>query len=387
MMSERTIAIPVDSVPALLKLIEDMLLPKAKFLNLSPPTLLPFPLRKLLPRQPDPLRQLAIVLLGAYLCSVGANGKSNVTFSTRHAGVKEPTLLKGTLLLDLPPPPLSSLGRGEQRNEERKAVVFACSLTQKGLGGDETRSEGDKMWHFKVDGEREVERLLVLAAKLASIGAQVVFCQRLIHPALAADLAAKGIVVYHRLGIARVANVGLICGCRVISDWEELLADGEDATVMGTCRLGRYLATGGGAEVATVECAAEGEEEVDKPCTVLMAGDTDNIAENRKSVCELVLEGVECIVADGGRVVSGGGRWQREAGEALLKRAGTVAGDKREGVEVFGNALLELSELSGGGESGGEGSWEGFRSRALGVQAANEIAQICMNVGGAVVFE
>jgi len=85
---------------------------------------------------------------------------------------------------------------------------------------------------------------------------------------------------------------------------------------------------------------------------------------------------------DGGRVVSGGGRWQREAGEALLRRAGTVAGDETEGVEVFGNALLALSELSGG-----EGSWEGFRSRALCVQAANEIAQICLNVGGAVVFE
>ena len=82
----------------------------------------------------------------------------------------------------------------------------------------------------------------------------------------------------------------------LFQDFEELLTGADDAPVTGTLRLGQYLATGGGADVAIAECAAEGEEEFDKPFTVLMAGDTDNIVENRKSVCKLVLEAVECVV-------------------------------------------------------------------------------------------
>jgi hypothetical protein len=62
--------------------------------------------------------------------------------------------------------------------------------------------------------------------------------------------------------------------------------------------------------------------------------------------------------------------WEKEVA-AELRRRGSAGGALLAGV---------LEELAGGGEM------ESFKARVIGVQAASEIVQVCLGLGGGVVL-
>jgi hypothetical protein len=238
-----------DSVSSMLSLTRSLLRPYALQLHLTPPPgYIPECLS--LPGNQG-LDRLAILLLQAYLASVGPEGRSRVSFKVGGGGGGGGggVLLKGCVLLPSPPPPLSEGGEaGFLEGAVLKAAVFSCSLTLKGLGVDETRS--DAVRAFKLGGEAGANpaRLLRLGEVLCQAGVRVVFCQRQVDARLAAMLGRRGVRVVHRLGVAKVGDVGRVVGVRVCGDYEELLGSGLGGVrvggdlmtgVVGTCRLER----------------------------------------------------------------------------------------------------------------------------------------------------
>ena len=310
---------------------------------------------------------LAIKLLQSYLSSMSpSTGSSDVLF-TSYLGQSTGNIktFENTVFLDIPGQALAGCNHRINNTEdggERKVAIFSCSLYQKSLGTDETKSDPSKRFNVEVSCEGEKSRLKLLFNALISAGVELVLCQRQVHPYLASLLDNRGVRVMQRLGIKNIRPCESICGVRSCSDWEEwemaLSRQSFETFVKsntGHCELGSFTCTSPPKNFATIKTNQQKCSSSAPPTTVVLTALDQNTLDELTELCQGCIDLLSSLTVKDPYALAGAGCWEGHISMLVKReflerrRRKDISGSNSyyfyKGAEIFSQALRDCSVI------------------------------------------
>ncbi len=185
-------------------------------------------------------------------------------------------------------------------------------------------SDPDKMQAF-LDMEENMLRKMV--DKVASVGANVVFCQKGVDDLAQHFFAKKGIYVARRISKSDLEKLAKATGGNIITDISELSAkDLGKAGVVEEVKIGDESMT------YVMECKNP------KAVTLLVRGSTEHVVDEVKRAVEDAI-GDTIAALKNNKVVAGAGAPEVELSRNLLKFSETLSGREQLAVKAFAEAM------------------------------------------------
>jgi thermosome len=222
--------------------------------------------------------------------------------------------------------------------ENAKIALLNCPIEVKETETDaEIRiTDPTKLMEFI---EQEEKMIKDMVEKIASTGANVVFCQKGIDDLAQHYLAKKGILAVRRVKKSDMEKLAKATGARIITKIDDLTP--ED---LGEAGLVEERKVAGDAMIFVEECKHP------KAVTILARGSTEHVVEEVARALDDAIGVVKCALEEG-KIVAGGGATEIELAKRLRKFAETVAGREQLAVKAFADALevipRTLAENSG----------------------------------------
>ena len=222
--------------------------------------------------------------------------------------------------------------------ENAKIALLNCPIEVKETETDaEIRiTDPSKLMEFI---EQEEKIIKDMVEKIASTGANVVFCQKGIDDLAQHYLAKKGILAVRRVKKSDMEKLAKATGARIVTKIDDLTP--ED---LGEAGLVEERKVAGDAMIFVEQCKHP------KAVTILARGSTEHVVEEVARAIDDAIGVVKCALEEG-KIVAGGGATEIELAKRLRKFAETVAGREQLAVKAFADALevipRTLAENSG----------------------------------------
>ena len=222
--------------------------------------------------------------------------------------------------------------------ENAKIALLNCPIEVKETETDaEIRiTDPSKLMEFI---EQEEKIIKDMVEKIASTGANVVFCQKGIDDLAQHYLAKKGILAVRRVKKSDMEKLAKATGARIVTKIDDLTP--ED---LGEAGLVEERKVAGDAMIFVEQCKHP------KAVTILARGSTEHVVEEVARALDDAIGVVKCALEEG-KIVAGGGATEIELAKRLRKFAETVAGREQLAVKAFADALevipRTLAENSG----------------------------------------
>ena len=210
--------------------------------------------------------------------------------------------------------------------ENAKIALLNCPIEVKETETDaEIRiTDPTKLMEFI---EQEEKMIKDMVEKIASTGANVVFCQKGIDDLAQHYLAKAGILAVRRVKKSDIEKLSKATGANIITNIKDLTADdlGEAGLVSGE-------KVAGDAMIFVKECKHP------KAVTILVRGTTEHVVDEVARAIDDAIGVVACTIEDG-KIVAGGGAAEVELAMRLRDYADTVSGREQLAVRGFADAL------------------------------------------------
>ncbi|MCD6235781.1 MAG: TCP-1/cpn60 chaperonin family protein [Thaumarchaeota archaeon] len=187
--------------------------------------------------------------------------------------------------------------------------------------------------------EQEEQMLKEMVDKIASVGANVVLCQKGIDDVAQHFLARKGILAVRRIKRSDIEKIARATGARIITRLEEI-----SEKDLGKARLVEERRVGEDKMVFIEGC------DNPKSITILVRGGTKRLVDEAERSIKDALNVVKDVLLES-KIVAGGGASEIEVALALRDYAKSLAGKEQLAVEKFAEALevipMQLAENAG----------------------------------------
>ncbi|MCS7132326.1 MAG: TCP-1/cpn60 chaperonin family protein [Nitrososphaeria archaeon] len=187
--------------------------------------------------------------------------------------------------------------------------------------------------------EQEEQMLKEMVEKIATIGANVVLCQKGIDDLAQHFLARKGILAVRRIKRSDMEKISRATGARIITRIEELTEKD-----LGRAKLVEERRVGEDKMVFVEKC------ENPKSITILVRGGTKRLVDEAERSLKDALNVVKDVLVEN-KIVAGGGSPEVEVALSLRDYAKSLAGKEQLAVEKFAEALevipMQLAENAG----------------------------------------
>ena len=187
--------------------------------------------------------------------------------------------------------------------------------------------------------EQEEQMLKEMVDKIASVGANVVLCQKGIDDVAQHFLARKGILAVRRIKRSDIEKIARATGARIITRLEEI-----SEKDLGKARLVEERRVGEDKMVFIEGC------DNPKSITILVRGGTKRLVDEAERSIKDALNVVKDVLLES-KIVAGGGASEIEVALALRDYAKSMAGKEQLAVEKFAEALevipMQLAENAG----------------------------------------
>lgn len=249
------------------------------------------------------------------------------------APIEETTLIRGVVIDKERVNP-----QMPKKVENAKIALLNCPIEVKETETDaEIRiTDPAKLMEFI---EQEEKMIKDMVEKIASTGANVVFCQKGIDDLAQHYLAKKGILAVRRVKKSDMEKLAKATGARIVTKIDDLTP--ED---LGEAGLVEERKVAGDAMIFVEQCKHP------KAVTILARGSTEHVVEEVARALDDAIGVVKCALEEG-KIVSGGGATEIELAKRLRKFSETVAGREQLAVKAFAEALevipRTLAENSG----------------------------------------
>ncbi|MEM0315527.1 MAG: thermosome subunit beta [Archaeoglobaceae archaeon] len=175
--------------------------------------------------------------------------------------------------------------------------------------------------------EQEERMLKEMVDKIASVGANVVFCQKGIDDLAQYYLAKAGILAVRRVKKSDIEKLAKATGAKILTDLREI-----SASDLGEAELVEERKVGDEKMVFVEGCKNP------KAVTILVRGGTEHVVDEIARGIEDAIRVVACAIEDG-KVVAGAGAPEMELSLRLKQWAPSVGGREQLAIEAFASAL------------------------------------------------
>ncbi|MEM3437138.1 MAG: thermosome subunit beta [Nitrososphaerales archaeon] len=210
---------------------------------------------------------------------------------------------------------------------DRGAVVFAREM----------KIEKPEQMKLFIDGERKILKNMV--EKIASSGANVLFCEKALDDIAIHYLVRKGIMAMKRVKEKDMERIAKATGARIVSHIEDLEPD-----VLGEAKIVEEIKLGGSKLIYIRGCKDP------LALTIVLRGGAEHIVDEAKRSMRDALCAVRNVLEDG-KVVAGGGSVEAELSSRIRSFATKILGKEQLAVEAFADALevipITLAENAG----------------------------------------
>ncbi|MEM0316048.1 MAG: thermosome subunit beta, partial [Archaeoglobaceae archaeon] len=213
-----------------------------------------------------------------------------------------------------------------KRVKNAKIAVLKASLEVKETETDaEIRiTDPEQLQRFI---EQEERMLKEMVDKIASAGANVVFCQKGIDDLAQYYLAKAGILAVRRVKQSDIEKLAKATGAKILTDLREI-----NASDLGEAELVEERKVGDEKMVFVEGCKNP------KAVTILVRGGSEHVVDEVERCLTDGIKVVKCAL-ESGKVVAGGGAPEMELSLRLKQWAPSVGGREQLAIEAFASAL------------------------------------------------
>ncbi len=175
--------------------------------------------------------------------------------------------------------------------------------------------------------EQEEKMIKEMVEKIASVGANVVFCQKGIDDLAQYYLAKKGIFAVRRVTKSDMEKLAKATGGKIITNIKEV-SEGD----LGSAGLVEERKIAGESLIFVENCKNP------KSLTIFLRGGTEHVVDEIERAITDAIGDVAAVI-ENGKIVGGGGAGEIEAADELRKFAKSLGGREQLAVNAFANAL------------------------------------------------